>query len=401
MEKTTTRRFNYFLMIRGIQIAKQQIYTKDRKPVGYELFFRGSIDDHFKASLITFNYLMENSKNRYYVFLNVNDEFIFSEIPDLTDNRTKIVFEIVEDTPLTDRLLKRIKRLKEKGALFSINNFDFSKHAEFVEFLDFAKLNIVDNENVFRSIKLLRDYRVKSVAFKIENEIFYKIAQQLGFEYFQGFFLSVPQEESFDLNEHNYKVIIKVLNSVINMEPPENVEEYLKLAPKLVTKLLIYINSAYFGFRTKISSIRRIISVLGYKNLEKWLLFQLFYSRKELTILLEKASFRGKIMELIASQTQPEMKDEAFLTGMLSVIGNDRLVKEVNLDEKITDALYKKRGFLGELLRVIENLENGQFENLHTIMRKYNLSPQKLMEYELQAFSWFENIKEQVESVQP
>ncbi|EDP73069.1 HDOD domain-containing protein [Hydrogenivirga sp. 128-5-R1-1] len=287
-------------MIKGFNIAKQYIYGKNKKIEGCELFFRGEgIQDFFHATLITFNYLIENLKLNKYVFLNVDKNFIMSELPQIFEQSKKVVFELMEDIEIDSSIIDKIKKLKTKGFLFSVNNFDIIQHEDLLEFLDFAKVDIKDDERIFKNLNALKLNNIKPIAFKIENEIFYKIAQKLGFEYYQGYYFSYPEEETFNLKEENQKLILKLINGVVKQEPINKIEEYFKLSPKLVTGLLIYINSAYFGFRSKIDSLKRAISILGYKNLEKWLFFQLFYSNKNLTLLLEKASFRGKLLEFI------------------------------------------------------------------------------------------------------
>ncbi len=387
-------------MIKGFNIAKQYIYAGNNKVEGCELFFRGkNKQNFFHATLITFNYLIEHLKLNKYVFINVDKHFLLSDLPQVFQQEGKIVFELMEDIEINQNIINRIESLKEKGFLFSINNFNLIKHEDLLKVLDFAKVDIKDDERIFKNLNALKLNNIKPIAFKIENEIFYKIAQKLGFEYYQGYYFSYPEEETFNLKEENQKLILKLINGVVRQEPINKIEEYFKLSHKLVTGLLIYINSAYFGFRSKIDSLKRAISILGYKNLEKWLLFQLFYSNKNLTLLLEKASFRGKLLEFITEDIMPELKDNAFLVGMLSVIEKQSILKELELEDKVLNALIHREGLLGELLTLIEESEKGKFENLEKLMEKYHIDAKKLMEYELKSFSWFERMKMEIQNV--
>jgi EAL and modified HD-GYP domain-containing signal transduction protein len=315
-------------------------------------------------------------------------------------NKNKIIFELLEDIKISQKLVKRLEYLKNAGFKFSINNFDYLKHLEIIDYLDFVKLNIMDNDKIFKNISILKQYNTKPIAFKIESEVFYKIAQKLEFDLFQGYYFHYPQEELMELKSPEEKLIVKILNAVIKYEKIDIIEDYFKLSPNLLTNLILYINSAYFGFKTKITSIKRIISLLGYKNLEKWLLLQLFFSKKEFYILFEKATFRGKILEYITQDLFPELFEKAFLTGMLSILQEDDILYQIDLDEDIISAIKEKKGVLGELLFLLESSENNDFKSLDLILQKYKLDFKKLMEYELKSISWFENLKTKMKNVE-
>lgn len=389
-------------MIKSFNIAKQYIYDENRKVIGYELLYRGKCENYFLASSIIFNFALQNltEQKDKFIFINVDEDFLFSDLTNLEFVKNTIVFELMEDIKISHRLIKKLIDLREnKGFKISINNFDYLKHAEILNYLDFVKINIMDDDKIFKNISIITQSKIKSIAFKVENEVFYKIAKKLGFNLFQGYYFCLPQEESWEMNSIDENLIIKILNLVIRKEDIKVIEDYFKLSPDFLLNLLVYINSAYFGFKAKIGSVKRAISFMGYKNLEKWLLFQLFFSKKEYLIFFEKATFRGKILEYVTQDLFPEVSEKAFLTGMLSVFNKKEIFHKIELDNDITAAIEKREGILGELLMLLEKAEDNDFENIDHIMDKYSLNLKKLMEYELKAISWFETLKDEIKNV--
>jgi EAL and modified HD-GYP domain-containing signal transduction protein len=106
------------------------------------------------------------------------------------------------------------------------------------------------------------------------------------------------------------------------------IEDVFKDNPDLSLNLLRLVNSAATGSKTHIHSLAHAISVLGRKQLQRWLQVLLFTlssapAAEFPSPLLVLAATRGKLMELIAAALKPDdrdFQDRAFMTGILSLV---------------------------------------------------------------------------------
>ncbi len=86
--------------------------------------------------------------------------------------------------------------------------------------------------------------------------------------------------------------------------------------------------------------------------------------------------------------------DGAFLVGMLSLVdvllGRPlaEIVDELCLDDEIREALLERRGPLGSLLRLVEDLEQGDFEAVADRAQAFGLGAAETARAEMAACRW-------------
>lgn len=183
----------------------------------------------------------------------------------------------------------------------------------------------------------------------------------------------------------------------------DEIESVFKKFSDMSIKLLQLVNSAYFAIRQPVKSIRHAILMLGYKNLLKWILL-LMYSLNEDDIssspLFEEASIRGFFMERLAdmlSQGRDE-KEEAFMVGVLSLmdvllgVPMESVVDDLNLDQRVKDALLRRRGILGDMLTIVENVQRGQMAKIQDLQSKYGLTSSDLLHLQTEALKDYTNL---------
>ncbi|NPA54676.1 MAG: HDOD domain-containing protein [Aquificae bacterium] len=189
---------------------------------------------------------------------------------------------------------------------------------------------------------------------------------------------------------------------VIKEEDFSKIEEFLKANPDLSYNLLKYVNSPFFYLRQKISSIKQALSILGYRNLQKWIILQIFAFggiEPRQNPILERAIIRGKMMEILTKKitNDYEIIDKAYLVGMLSLIGvalgksTEEILEEINVSEDIKEAILKYRGVLGRLLKSIIDLEKENISEAKETLEKLNLSLEDLLQAEVEAITYYEN----------
>jgi EAL and modified HD-GYP domain-containing signal transduction protein len=135
--------------------------------------------------------------------------------------------------------------------------------------------------------------------------------------------------------------------------------------------------------------------------LQKWVTLLLFAGEGgdfKSSPLLERAALRGRIMELLAKRitNDPTTADSAFMTGALSLIDIllerpiTDILNEFNLSQDINYALICREGFLGNLIHIVEMLEQEKFGFIQEMLAKYNVPLEDLFSIEINAIVEYE-----------
>ncbi len=109
-----------------------------------------------------------------------------------------------------------------------------------------------------------------------------------------------------------------------------DVERVIMTDQTIVAQLLKLANSAYYGFRGKISSVKHVISLLGTRSLKEVLFMSC--ASKFLKSCLEGYGYRSDDLwrhslavaiasKTLAGQVSPELEDNAFSAGLIHDIG--------------------------------------------------------------------------------
>lgn len=187
-----------------ILLARQPIYDASLEVVAFELLYRSTspdaaaVEDGDEASsrvlLTTFGgeSILEITDGKP-VFINFTGHLIVNPPP--VDPR-HLVVEVLEDVSVTTELLQGVRRLRERGYRIALD--DFQHHPSLtplVELADIVKLDVLELGDVKlrAEVRQLRNYPLRLLAEKIESWEMFNHCVDLGFSYFQGFFLARPQ----------------------------------------------------------------------------------------------------------------------------------------------------------------------------------------------------------------
>jgi EAL and modified HD-GYP domain-containing signal transduction protein len=119
--------------------------------------------------------------------------------------------------------------------------------------------------------------------------------------------------------------------------------------------------------------------------------------------LLQMATTRGKLLELMAQKLRPRQRniaDIAFTVGIMSLMDalfgmpmNEILTKVVVVEE-VSSALIARHGLYGEMLKLAEYIEHLEEADalLVPTLKKLQLSVEDLYELQLAAFEWTDKI---------
>ena len=404
--------------MREVYLGRQPILDRDIKIFGYELLFRDReenfavIKDSIEATarvvmnLLTymdFKEIIDNKKG----FINVSPEFLEGDFIDLLPEN-RIVLEISSLDKINKFVLDSISKVKEKGYQVALDNVQFNELlTPLLEIVDYVKINIrnFSDLELKEMVDFLKKYSVKIIAVKVETEKDFLFTKELGFDYFQGFFFERPTIKK-EKKLPSYKLaLLKILKFAILEKSMEDISELIKGYPDLGYKLLRYVNSPFFYLRNKVHSIKQALSILGYSNIQKWAILQLFASEGgdiKSNPLLERAVIRGRMMEILVSKITSDIDliEKAYITGMISLIGSvlyrplEEILNQLYIDEEIKKAVLKNEGVLGSLLSSIIDLEKDNIEEARKKLEPVKLGLEDLLSAELEAITYYENFME-------
>ncbi|MDQ6966400.1 MAG: HDOD domain-containing protein, partial [Mariprofundaceae bacterium] len=161
-------------------------------------------------------------------------------------------------------------------------------------------------------------------------------------------------------------------------------------------RLLRHINSAAFGLRSKVESVRQALGLLGLSNIRQWLsLLLLADAGKGLPIeVVRLALQRAKMLEGIAELHLPERKSDYFLLGLFSLLDTilgvsmqDALAK-LCLPEAIHQGLLDADSSYGRLLQLVKDVEQGDWGNVDELAHRTGIKCGDLMGVQTRALHW-------------
>ncbi len=315
-------------------VARQPILTKDEKVFGYELLFRDGVESYFcpadpeaaSRSTLDSSLLMglEVLCNGRRAFVNCTRDMLLKDYVTLLPSSQTVV-EILETIEPDDLVMAACQRLKEAGYMIALDDFALEDPREpMTDVADILKVDVRRTlpEQRAAMVKRYGPWRCRMLAEKVETRAEFVAAQKAGFIYFQGYFFRRPEiMKTHDIsgNRLNY---VRMLQAVSQPElDPREIENAIKGEAALCYRLLRYLNSAVFGFSNEIRSVRHALSMLGEREVRRWvrLVVTLAAGQHKSSELVLSALVRARFCELLSPKIQHGDSD-LFLLGLLSLM---------------------------------------------------------------------------------
>lgn len=362
----------------GIVISKQKIIDIAKDVFAYELvFFENNhvvgLSNDVKntaqliISSITSTELDKLLGVKKLAFINVDHETINKGILDILD-KERFILNISENIELDDDTIEKIIKYRKKGFRLSLEHFDSSagmiiKFKRLFNYIDIIKMDVILSEpaNLERVMRKFKGSRIKLLAQNIESKEEHIKYLNMGFNYFQGYYLDKPQKmEVKDIKEPAPFIILQLIRLIKENESTDEIESFIKGQADLSFKLIQFFNSAN-RVSVRVESITQVITLMGRDKLLRWLLVYLYAevsTNSASQTILELAQKRAQRME---SEADFHHKDKAYLAGMFSMLGEvfetdiRELMQTVQMDPDITQLVLEKKGlFAGSLIRAEE-----------------------------------------------
>ncbi len=198
----------------------------------------------------------------------------------------------------------------------------------------------------------------------------YERANQLGFRLFAGPFVAAPRVSAMrKVPIDHLSALVKFADVRSRSGSIEDLEDLINHDIGLSLKLLRYINSAYFGMRQKIGSVRQAVMMLGTHGVSRWAILVALTGGpsvpKELSVM---ALTRARMCELLGARYTAVDPEELFTIGLLSAadalldLPLDAIVAQLPLSDEVAGALLRYAGAGGEILDAVITYERGDFD---------------------------------------
>lgn len=378
-------------------IGRQPIINAKAKIFGYDLLYResGHNDDNGLTAAVISNLLisMETILGKHIGFIRVNTEFLHYDVIDLL-LQEKVVYSLFADAVIDEALADRMRYLRDQGYRFALNDCVFTQesaayYALILPSLSYIKIDVSKSDLSFvgRNIPMFHEVGIEVIGTKIETHDVYDLCCSLGFDYYQGYFISEPniiKNSSFSPEQEGIFRLWNLLQA--DSEMRELVEAFQN-NHAISLKLLRFINSAAFSLRNPVSSIEQVLTLMGRDPISRWIMLMMFSeshggAEKRVPLLL-MVVYRTELMSALVQTIAPKASKNdlsmAYFTGMLSLIHllfhmpQREVLEKLNISYEIEQAVLEGKGFYGEMLELVRSIELFDTEAIEEYLQTLDL----------------------------
>lgn len=389
-------------------VARQPIFDRDQKVFGYELLFRDGLENAFTGTdadaasratldnslLIGLDTLCDGRR----AFVNCTRDTLIKGLVTLLPSQSTVV-EVLENVPADPDVMAACKRLKEAGYLIALDDYVTDDPREpLTEMADVIKVDMKLTTLAQRAdlIKRFGQWRCRVLAEKVETQEEFVSAREQGFVYFQGYFFRRPEvlaAHSMPGSSLNY---LRMMREVSRPELDVSVlERLIKGEASICYRFLRYLNSSVFGFKNEIHSVRHALSILGEREVRRWvrLVAAVAAGQDKPSDLVLSSLVRARFGELLAPQV-PSGESDLFLLGLLSLIDAmlempmAEVLDKISLDGETKAVLLGQPSKLRPVFQLVLAHESGEWESAAQVAESLRLNAKEVAALHWQAQLW-------------
>ncbi len=357
--------------MQDILIGRQPIYNGQLGVCAYELILRGqgvdTLSDEANATSaqIVLNAFMEIGVERLvgsHKAAVPAPMGLLLQAAELPFDPRRIILDVPARVALQAAARPVLQDLSERG--FSLILRADAKVLENAAVLALADTVKIDTQAMEPAVLAelmvgLRPLGKHLLADKVKDLRAFEFYLKLGFDFFQGYFLSHPRYIKGEGLATNRLSVLRFLGALHSSDTPtRELESIVGQDAALSYKLLKLTNSAFFGLPRKVVSIGQALALLGRKRLAMWgavLALSMLDDRPN--ELMGIALTRAKMCERLAEKAGYQPIECYFAGGLFSALDLlmqrplAELLEPLPLSALIKNALLNNQGSLGEALR--------------------------------------------------
>lgn len=386
-----------------LKMARQPIVDLNNNTIGYEFFYRDNeggrhfSDPRFATSSVLVNILnqvgVDKSIGDAKAFINISGDLLLT---DILYNLPKdhFVFELSADIHMGKKEVANLEQLHERGYAFALDNARFDENymgnfGPVLPFISYVKFDTVqtDIETLQKNMPLF-DGKIL-IAQKIEFQEVFDAYQEMGFQYFQGYFIADIHTIEQNRLDPKHLGVIRIFNMLQSEYRIDDISKEFELHNELTLQLLQYVKSIPEFDLSGSPSVQEIITRVGAEKLKQWLMM-IIYSRSSKNVDSVKSHYsimiQNRIDTMLGILTKLEapengkLQEQARLVALLSLLDNvfdveiEQTLKAFDLDFEVEGALIGREGMLGNLLAIAIAIEEGNFATMQELLGKLELN---------------------------
>ena len=399
-------------------LARQPILNRGRELFAYELLFRSSLQNSCEGlnlemastSVLDTSFLIgfEKITAGHPMFINCPRDFLLRDYLSLFPPNS-VVVEILESVKPDQEIVDVCRRLKQTGYTIALDDFvDSPEWAPLVEIAEIIKVDfrLTDRQEQSAIVARYAGKKIRMLAEKVETQEEFAAGMQMGYSLFQGYFFCRPEMMQHHDLPASKLAYLELLHAATALEfDVQELALKIKHEPSLTFRLLRYLNSAAFGLRAEIHSVAHALSLLGERELRKWIAVVSVgvLADGKPDELMVVPLVRGRFCELLAPLAgMPGHASDLFLLGLLSVMDAildkplDSILEELPVRKEIKDALQAQTGLYWQLLEIAIAHERADWERVSALVSETGMDEEKVSSLYVSAVDWSTDLRRNI-----
>lgn len=399
-------------------LARQPILNRGRELFAYELLFRSSLQNSCdglnlemaSTSVLDTSFLigLEKITAGHPMFINCPRDFLMRDYISLFPPKS-VVVEILETIKPDEEVYDACRRLKHAGYNIALDDFvDSPDWAPLVALADIIKVDFRLTGRVEQSAIVGRyaGKKIRMLAEKVETQEEFAAGMQMGYSLFQGYFFCRPEMMQHQDLPASKMAYLELLHAATALEfDIQKLALKIKHEPSLTFRLLRYLNSAAFGLRAEVHSVAHALSLLGERELRKWIAVVSVgvLADGKPDELMVVPLVRGRFCELLAPLAgMPGHASDLFLLGLLSVMDAildkplDSILAELPVRREIKDALQAQKGLYWQLLEIAIAHERADWEKVSALVSETGMDEERVSSLYVSAVDWSTDLRRNI-----
>lgn len=407
-------------ILKDFFLARQPVLNREQRLFAYELLFCNA-----KSGAVQHGYDMPTTATVIehaaelgisqvtgdsIGFIAVDGAMVMSDIIKFLPP-ARFVLVLAPSVEFSYEIVERIKELTVLGFSFAMDTLSM-RTPNMQAVLSVVRYIKVDTQRIPEDklsalVAQLKPLNKKLLGQRIDTHGAFKACLEAGFDLFQGLYFAKPVVMAGKKIAPSHIAVLKLMELLMSDAESSEVERVIKQNAALGLNLLRMVNTPAAGFHHRIDSIRHALVVIGRRQLQRWLQILLYAANDKKqhlpSPLLLAATTRGKLMELLSEKLKPHNRtiaDIAFTVGIMSHmdalfgVSMEELLKQFTVADEVRDALLEHKGFCGELLKLVECLEQMEERSaeLLPVLNNLHLTVEDLYSLQLSAFDWTSQI---------
>lgn len=377
-------------------IGRQPIVT-DRGALAYYDLFSSIQNVNAQATATLINNLqssfgIDRILGRRIGLIRVDHRFVFHGLLTLLP-KERVIYSLLEESIVDEALCTQLKKLKNEGYRFAVNDFAFTaknleKFAPIFPYVECIKIDIPRSKGIKRDdVENFKRQGLTLIGSKIESHDMHAECVSKGFTYFQGYFISKPKTLENPSFSVDHGAVMQLWNMLQSDADIDQLVKAFELNHMISLKLIRFINSAVFSLKNPVSSVRHVLTLMGREPLSQWVMMLLFSETQGsdenniplMLMVVNRTELMTQLLELIEPNATKSQKATAYFVGMLSLIHllfnlpHREILRRLNVAPDIERALFEGDGFYGELLTMVRSIEMLDSEGIEVFLNKHTL----------------------------